>query len=68
MPLKNTRILQKIDIPTDLHVTSFSCAFHSTRNIYSVTPDVIMWFFGADYSSYHRTLADSYDKKNILFY
>lgn len=55
-----------IIINANLHITGFSGTFHSTRDIHRVTPDVIVWFFGANYSCYHRPLTDSWETKHIL--
>ena len=53
---------------TNLHIRSFPGTFHSARDIHSVAPDVIVRFFGAYNSGYHRTLADSWNKKKYALH
>ena len=38
-----------------LYVIGFSCRVHAARHVDGVTPDIIVWFAGADYPGHHRT-------------
>ena len=58
--LETRIVLDQAVVATNLDLASNSSGVHSAGNVHRVTPDIVLWFTGANHTCHHCTMIETY--------